>query len=157
MSDALTVEQKATNYETMKHIQRVHSLMNTIIHHMMRRALEHDSTKLSEPEVQIFTEFTSKLAKTSYPSKEYDECREQMKPALDHHYANSRHHPEHFKNGINEMHIVDIIEMLCDFKAASERQHDGNLRKSLEAAATRFGINPQLLKILENSVELFDK
>jgi len=44
-----------------------------------------------------------------------------MKPAIEHHYKNNRHHPEHFNNGIDEMNLVDLIELLCDWKAASER------------------------------------
>jgi hypothetical protein len=79
-----------------------------------------------------------------------------MKPALDHHYAKNRHHPEHFKNGINEMNILDIIEMLADWKAATIRHNDGNLRKSIEHNAKRFGIDTQLTRILMNSMDVFE-
>jgi hypothetical protein len=37
-----------------------------------------------------------------------------MAPALKHHYENNRHHPEHFKNNIDDMNLIDLIEMLCD-------------------------------------------
>lgn len=30
------------------------------------------------------------------------------------------------------MNLIDIVEMFCDWKAASERQLDGNLLKSIE-------------------------
>ena len=157
MNDTLTVEQKATNYDTMTHINRVRDCINTMIFHLLRRAHDHDRTKLSDPEVQLFTEFTPKLATCHYGSQEYLEYLKQLKPALDHHYAQSRHHPEHFKGGIDDMNLIDIIEMFCDWKAATERQRDGNLRKSVEHNADRFGLSPQLVKIFENSMELLDK
>ena len=80
-----------------------------------------------------------------------------MKPALDHHYANSRHHPEHFPKGINDMNLVDIMEMICDWKASSERQKDGNLLKSIEMNAQRFGYDDQLKQIFINTAKLFDE
>lgn len=45
------------------------------------------------------------------------------------------------------------IEMLCDWKAASERQLDGNILKSIDKNRTRFGISSELSDILVNTVE----
>ena len=151
---SLTIEQEATNSMTQKHIRRVGELVSKVIKELLDRATHHDSSKLESPEVEAFTEFTPKLAETTYGSDEYKGFLAQMKPALDHHYANGRHHPEHFKNGIDDMNLIDIVEMLCDFKAASERHNDGNIRKSLEINADRFGLSPQLVKILENTSDL---
>ena len=49
------------------------------------------------------------------------------------------------------MNIFDILEMLLDWKASSERQNDGNIRKSIDIATDRFNINPQLKQVLENT------
>ena len=54
------------------------------------------------------------------------------------------------------MNLVDIVEMFCDWKAATERHHDGNLHKSIEKNAVRFEMNAQLVKIFENTADLFD-
>ena len=80
-----------------------------------------------------------------------------MNVALQHHYANYRHHPEHFEKGINDMNLVDIVEMICDWKASSMRQHDGNLLKSIEANAKRFGYSGQLKQIFINTAKMFDE
>lgn len=150
----LTEVQKATNYDTFRHIERVRNLLNVCILDLIRRGELHDQTKLKAPEVELFTEYTSKLSTCTYGSEEYRGYLLQLKPALDHHYANNRHHPEHHKNGVNDMNLLDIIEMLCDWKAASERHNDGNIRKSIEINANRFGLSPQLTKILENTADL---
>lgn len=150
----LSQEEKATNYETFRHIERVRNLLNTCIVELLKRGELHDQSKLVEPEVSLFTEFTPKLASSTYGSEEYDGFKKAMKPALDHHYANNRHHPEHHKHGINDMNLIDLVEMLCDWKAASERHNDGNIRKSIEINANRFNISPQLVEILENTADL---
>lgn len=152
----LTLEQQATNAETQKHIRLVASLLHKVAKELLDRADIHDQSKLESPEVEMFTEFTAKLATSTYGSPEYDEFRKQMGPALAHHYAHNRHHPEHFKHGINEMTLVDLIEMLCDWKASSTRHNDGNIRKSIEHNANRFAISPQLVRILENTADDLD-
>lgn len=150
----LTLEQKATNNDTFRHIERVRNLLGVCVVELLRRAELHDQTKLEPPEVELFTEFTPKLSTCSYGSDEYKGYLAEMKPALDHHYAHNRHHPEHHKNGVDDMNLLDIVEMLCDWKAASERHNDGNIRKSIEINANRFGMSPQLVRILENTADL---
>jgi hypothetical protein len=150
----LTLEQQATNFDTMRHIEKVRNLISSVIVELMERAQKHDQSKLSSPEVEKFTEYTHQLSDLTYGTKEYDENKKLLADALDHHYANNRHHPEHWKNGIDDMNLVDLIEMLCDWKAASMRHNDGNIRKSIEHNGGRFHMSPQLIRIFENSIDL---
>ena len=55
------------------------------------------------------------------------------------------------------MTLIDIVEMIADWKAASERQHDGNLLVSIEKNAKRFHIDDQLKKILVNTAKTLDE
>lgn len=150
----LSLEERACNYETLKHIERVRNLLNKCAVNLIQRGERHDQTKLESPEVELFTEYTPKLALCTYGSEEYNGFLDKIKPALDHHYANNSHHPEHYKNGIDDMDLLDIIEMICDWKASSERQNNGNIRKSIETNAKRFNMSPQLVKIFENTASL---
>ena len=143
--------------ETIKHIERVRHYLRIITDKLTSRGVTHDKTKLESPEVELFTEYTPRLAELKYGSEEYKEGLTGLKPALNHHYANSRHHPEHFSKGINDMNLVDIIEMLCDWKAAGERQRDGNLLKSIELNAQRFGYDDQLKQIFINTAKMLDE
>lgn len=154
--ERLTTEQQATNYATMRHIERVRNLLNAFITDLLQRGEQHDQSKLESPEVELFTEYTAKLATSTYGSPEYEGFRKAMGPALAHHYAKNRHHPEHHKHGVDDMTLIDILEMLADWKAASERHHDGNILKSIEVNADRFKLSPQLVRILENTARLFD-
>ncbi len=156
MNESLTLEERATNFETFRHIEMVRNLLNVVIRELIARGEIHDQTKLSPPEVSLFSDYTPKLAACTYGSPEYEGYRKAMGPALDHHYAKNRHHPEHFKEGINDMNLIDILEMFCDWKAATMRHNDGNIRKSIKHNADRFGLSPQLVRILENTVGLFE-
>lgn len=143
--------------ETQKHIERVRYFIRFITDRLTLRGVKHDAIKLESPEVELFAEHTECLSDTQYGSDEYKEHLAALKPALDHHYANSRHHPEHFAKGINDMNLIDIMEMICDWKASSERQKDGNLLKSIEMNASRFGYDDQLKQIFINTAKLFDE
>jgi len=326
--EGLTEEQQAVNFETMRHVEMVRNLLNKVIAELLVRGQKHDQSKLKSPEVELFTEYTKKLQHLTYGSEEYTQTLGAMGPALNHHYANNRHHPEwhrqseqwkvipkfdsyevsnfgslrtcvnkrvissyatpkgyrrlqlvdnkekksffvhrlvaklfipnpqnkpevNHKDGqkcnnhvgnlewttssenlqhayemglkkptrkyvvecsklniitfgcndmesqlkavgykkarasaiwrcinqggkhldlefigsvfeewmdspMNGMNIVDLIEMLCDWKAASTRHNDGNLRKSIEINGNRFRMSPQLIKIFENSISLVE-
>lgn len=149
-------KEMATNRETRKHIRNVAKFLKIVTRHLKKRALEHDATKLESPELELFTEYTPKLAGCTYGSDEYKGFLEGLKPALDHHYAKNRHHPEHYPNGIDDMTLIDVLEMFCDWKAATLRHDNGNILKSIEINAKRFKIDPQLVKILQNTAELFE-
>lgn len=148
---ALTQDQKATNHDTFRHIERVRYYINQTVRELLTRGELHDQTKLEHPEVSYFTEYTPKLKGVTYGTPEYQELLDAIKPALDHHYANNRHHPEFHPDGINSMTLIDMQEMLCDWKAASERHSDGDIHKSIDHNAKRFGISPQLTQILHNT------
>lgn len=153
MDEGLSLDEQACNFVTMRHIERVRNLLGDVVINLLERAKNHDQTKLQQPEVGFFTEYTPKLAKSTYGSQEYDAMKLAIKPALDHHYAHNRHHPEHHKNGIEDMTLMDLIEMLVDWKAASERHNDGNINKSIEINGRRFNMSPQLIRIFENTAK----
>lgn len=148
-------KQKATNWETLKHIEVVMQLLATMQHEIAKRMFSHDRSKLQSPEMEMFEQFTDRLAGLTYGSEEYKACLdEMMQSALGHHYEHNRHHPEFFSNGIDGMNLIDVLEMLCDWKAATLRHNDGNIYKSIEHNAQRFNLSPQLVQILLNTVPL---
>ena len=142
---------------TMDHIEKVRKYIKISTDSLTNRGIKHDASKLESPEVEIFTECTPKLAQLTYGTPEYNESLKELDVALQHHYATNRHHPEHFAKGIDDMTLIDIVEMLCDWKAASERQHDGNLLKSIDINAQRFGYDDQLKRIFINTAKLLDE
>lgn len=140
--------------DTQDHINKVNQNIKNFLHVMLVRGRKHDASKLEEHELPIFEEYTPKLATTTYMSDDYKKYLKEMKPALDHHYGVNSHHPEFYANGISDMSLFDITEMLMDWKAAVERHNDGDIFKSLEMNIKRFNISPDLSKILYRTIKM---
>lgn len=142
---------------TLFHSLRVGHFMTHVIRELTTRSVEHDYSKTQEPELSGFNRATARLSSMAYGSPEYDASRAELADTLEHHYAKNRHHPEHFgQRGINGMTLADLIEMLADWRASTERMGGtGDLRKSIGLNAKRFGIDPQLAGILVNTAEHF--
>ncbi len=154
----LTHDQKAIHFETWVHIHQVRKLLHEVQVELMNRALTHDHSKIYSPEeCATFAEFTPKLKHLDYGSEDYSQCLKDMGPAVRHHQTSNRHHPEAFDRGIDGMNLIDVLEMFCDWKAATLRTKDGDIRKSLEIQRKRFKISDQLMNILHNSIPLIEK
>lgn len=139
--------------ETQKHILTVGAYIHKFVKALLDRADKHDASKLEEPEAEIFEVFTPRLKGCTYGSPEYKAMMVEMKVAIDHHQANNRHHPEFHKDGIKGMSLIDLVEMLMDWKAATLRHADGDIRKSIEINYKRFGYSEEMKAILLNTVE----
>lgn len=139
--------------ETKRHIRKVNNFLKEIIDELSARGKLHDRSKLSTAEAPYFEEVISELSGLTYGSPEYAACLGKLKPALDHHYEFNRHHPEHFKDGISGMNLIDVVEMIADWKAASLRHADGDIMKSIECNQKRFNYSDDLKKILQNTIQ----
>lgn len=52
---------------------------------------------------------------------------------------------------VDGMTLLDLLEMFCDWKAATERHKDGSIEKSIQHNKGRFNLSEQLVSILENT------
>lgn len=139
--------------DTLRHIKRVNQLLSEAASELIRRGNVHDNSKLQSPEKELFDEYTPKLAATTYGSDEYKGYLNELKIALDHHYKNNTHHPEHYREGVNGFDLFDLMEMFFDWKAATERHNDGHIYRSITINKDRFKITAQLEQILINTAD----
>lgn len=139
--------------DTLDHIGKVQARLYEVTSNLIERGPRHDASKLQEPEKSGYDKLTADLKDIVYGSPEYKQALAEAKPVIDHHYAANSHHPEHYENGIAGMSLLDLVEMLCDWKAASERIKQGSIAQSLGHNRQRFQIDDQLAAILENTVK----
>ncbi|HEY1248633.1 MAG TPA: DUF5662 family protein [Nitrososphaera sp.] len=146
--------------ETWDHIYRVRYFLERAIHDLHDRSDVHDASKLVEPELEAFDRMTPRLNEVEYGTEEYKAAVRELGPALKHHFENNDHHPEHYENGIRGMSLMALIEMLCDWRAASERTKqrfdDPDKVKSFSETSLaynqkRFGYSDELASILDNT------
>lgn len=138
---------------TREHIRHVKIRLDYCAGELRARGDVHDASKLVGIEKEAFDRMTPILKTLTYGTEEYKASLKEIGPALAHHYANNSHHPEHYAEGVAGMDLFDVIEMLCDWQAASQRTKDGaaNFERSLEINRERFKIDPQLAAILRNT------
>lgn len=151
----MTQELLLHDSETLKHVNDVRGNISLVVEQLVKRAQVHDASKFEEPERSVFAANTPKLAKTEYGTPEYTTLLGEVKVAIDHHYSKNTHHPEHWPNGIDDMDLLDLVEMLSDWAAATKRNKNGNIHKSIEINTDRFKISPQLSKIFTNTVNRY--
>ena len=145
--------------ETRAHISRVGDFLTAAINNLRDRQACHDDSKLVEPELSAFNVATPKLAELEYGSEEYKQSLRDLGPALQHHFQHNDHHPEHYENGVQGMSLLALVEMLCDWRAASERMKqrtdDPEKVKTFAAGLAynqeRFGYSDELAGILLNT------
>lgn len=148
-----TPEPYDSKWDTIQHIETVRDYLTRFRDGLFVRGHNHDLSKLVAPEKDAFDVLTPRLKGLTYGSDEYRACLREMKPALQHHYENNSHHPEHYPDGVAGFDLLDLVEMLCDWKAASLRHADGDILASIEHNVGRFGLDPQLASILRHTVE----
>ena len=143
--------------DTQKHIDKVKYYIKKMIIDLGNRAETHDKSKMEHPELAIFAEYGPKLKNVTYGSDKYFQYLKEMQVALDYHYGENRHHPEHFEDGVKDMTLIDLIEMVADWKAASERHNNGDIYKSIEFNQERFNYSDDLKIIFKNTVREYLK
>lgn len=134
------------------HIRAVGCLLETAANELFDRIINHDSTRLDDIEWESNLRMSARLSATKFGSPEYYKCREEISDAVQHHYSNNRHHPEHFARGVNDMNLIDLLEMLADWVCSSNSQNEGSIENSLEINKFRFDVSDQLHRILCNTV-----
>ena len=140
-----------SRHDTFEHIKKVRKYIAVVVNELKMRAFRHDQSKLSAPEKSTFDIYAPKLKGMEYGSEEYKKTLKEMEGALEHHYSNNRHHPEHYEDGISGMNLVDLMEMVADWKAASEKSENGSIEESIKKNQERFGYGDEVKNILKNT------
>ena len=138
--------------DTLLHIGEVAENLEIIASKLRQRGLSHDRTKLEELEFDAFVSTRRNFKKANYGTPEYQACCDTIRPAVDHHHENNRHHTAYYVNGVDDMTLVDVIEMIADWKAAARRNPDKKFEDTLEYAKNKYGIGDQLYKIVCNTL-----
>ncbi len=137
-----------THWQTTIHKIQVMRFIVKTCWSLLKRAFKHDLSKYSKYEAPYFAS-APELKSFFYGSQEYKKMLQdtpQFDAAIKHHYANNSHHPQFYSGGIQDMELLDIIEMLCDWKASTLRNKEGDIQKSISLNQDRFEYDNNLKK-----------
>ena len=127
-----------------------------IIQELVLRAVNHDDSKLKDGELPAYASAQESFETTPFGTPEYQAIKDGIMPTIKEHYKKNSHHPEHYENGIAGMDLVDLIEMLCDWKSATKNHDVGStMKKSIEFAVKKYNISTDLASVLYNTSKRF--
>lgn len=133
------------------HISRVRKHMNTFVQLLLKRAINHDKSKLEEPEISWWKEM-DKEPRYPYGSEEYKQKIKRWDKVFKHHYKYNRHHPEHYEYGVSEMTLVDIVEMMCDWLGYKDTITISEALKVCDEQMKRYDIPDGIRQIIFNTL-----
>ena len=108
----------------MSHCRFVRRGLDKIRTELSERAERHDDSKLFADEFGGFSRISAHARKHAYGSPEYRQGLKDEKSVINLHYQRNSHHPEYHGEprpmdiAAIEMGFLDIIEMVCDWRAA---------------------------------------
>ena len=138
--------------DTIAHVAKVQFNLSAVIANLAERSTVHDRSKFEEPELSGYESLQKSLQGVRYGTPDYRAALGAHEGVIMHHYAANRHHPEHWQMGVTDMSLLDIIEMLADWKAANDR-NGGDFGHSIQVSVSRFNISEQLHAILINTAK----
>jgi hypothetical protein len=139
--------------DTLIHVSEVQENLEVMIHDLKVRGINHDRSKFQEPEFSTFCETRPEFKKVNFGTKEYDAVVDKARLAVTHHHLSNRHHTAFYANGVQGMTLLDILEMLADWKAASRRSPGLSFADSLSRAFKKYEINETMQQFILNTIQ----
>jgi len=129
--DEYTPKLKNTTYGSTEYKQYLKEMKKALDHHYAynRHHPEHFATLKKDTNIfsKLWTKFLTKINNLIEP------------------YLSNR-------SSVSYMNLIDVIEMFCDWKAATLRHADGDILNSIKINKKRFGMSEQLCRILINTI-----
>ncbi len=151
--DSLTYDGSSlkTIENIVKHKKSVGNALRALADELYKRADSHDDSKLQMPELGMLINM-DKSKRPVYGSPEYYEHIKKNQAFFDHHYRGNSHHPEHYKNGVHDMDLVDVIEMIADWCSYSKNLSIQEICNLIEQQSKRFGFGEEVADIFKNTM-----
>lgn len=145
----------------LKHCSLVKQSLMKITQNLNERAEVHDRSKMDDDEFEGFCWFNRMNPDLEYGSNEYKEAFESIKPhtekAIKKHQSRNSHHPEYHGDDVKSMGWLDIIEMVCDWHAASQTySNTGSFQKSVALCKKKYNFSTEQLWLIDEVAKFLE-
>lgn len=137
MSDTVT-----TLVKILHHKNKVSSLLKKLSRSLAERADTHDNSKFEPDEFEGFCQLDAyrNHQKEEYGSKTYEAGMKNDAVKL--HLSRNSHHIEYWPNGLDDMSLADVIEMLIDWEVARQvRDTEQDINVTWQTRQKRFNLS----------------
>lgn len=142
---------KSTDEYVHEHRIRVKKRILDFIHELFYRMHSHDMSKLEEPEYSLWKKMDQE-PRYPYGTPEYIDKIKRNKDVFELHYMHNTHHPEHYYNGVSDMDLVDLIEMLIDWISYKDEISIKDAVELIEMQSERYNMSEDLKSIMKNTL-----
>ena len=144
------------------HIQAVQMAIRKITDELTLRGIAHDESKFTDTEIYGYLKLENFPQGLEYGSEEYKEAFDKhvgddgkFDMAWQHHATMNSHHPEHFMSP-DQMGLVDIIEMVCDWQGAHVAYgNDGTWEDTVRSNISRYEFTSEQVWAIKQVAALF--
>lgn len=144
-----------TSFFILKHKLLVFWYIIKFCRVLIIRGLKHDNSKFSKEEFE-YVYLLSKNDKTiKFGTQEYYDLVDSIGPAKRAHFIRNRHHVE-FHNSIKDMNLIDLIECLADWLAATKRK-SGDIYNSIDINKEKYKIGEKTKNRLISTIKEIEK
>lgn len=139
--------------DTLMHVAEVQERLEDMIHDLRKRGLCHDRTKFQELEFDTFCRTRPRFKGVKFGTPDYDAVVEEAREAVEHHHHHNRHHTTYYDGGIEDMNLLDVLEMLADWRAAARRSKGQSFEESLPKAFERYNVPEVLREMIGRTIQ----
>lgn len=119
---------------------------------LMDRGEKHDNSKLQEPEFSYWCKMDEE-PRYRYGTKEYKDKIERYRPLFEIHWKANRHHPEYFNYHFDDVDLIDLIEMLCDWLSYRDKLSYTEASDLVHQQCQRYGFSEEKEFLLLNTLK----
>lgn len=148
-------EETKTLLTILRHQVLVRTYLLRLAHRLEERALTHDLSKFQLDEFAGFVKINQIARERPLDSPEYKASTQAEAVRL--HWSRNSHHPEFYPGGISEMSLLDLVEMVIDWWAASETYNQTTLAESLPIQRERFKMTKEQYRLIQLIAEEITK
>ncbi len=146
------MEGNSTRDSIINHRRAVQRWMQQFAITLLRRAENHDNSKLKSPEFELWEQMDSE-PKYAYGTKEYFEKMDRYRPLFELHWKNNRHHPEHFERSYDDIDLIDILEMICDWLSYKDNLTYTQASELVSMQCERYNFSEELRELILNTLK----
>lgn len=134
--------------ETKKHIEQVQQCLKDICSKLQLRSYDHDMSRYRRPGSLKFREVYSELKETEGNDEIHLSILEKLRILREKYFKTCRYCPESHDNNVSEMNLVDLLELLSDWKADSS-----DLKKTIIENQKKYKYTDELMNVLLNTAK----
>lgn len=142
-------EETKTLLEMLRHNRLVRAFIAQLSNALGMRGLEHDTSKFGFDEFGTIVRIKGIARRFAYGSPEYGSELDANREALNAHLLHNSHHPECHAGGIDDMSLLDIVEMVCDWKAANAMYGKPTWEEAVKIHTERFGLKEKHVYLID--------